>query len=995
MKLVLKWTLIVFGIILLLLITIPFLFKDKLIEAFDTALQKNLKANVYYDTGKFSVGIFKNFPNLTLSVGDFGIEGIDEFSGDTLLHVGQFDLVVNLKSVLFGNAIQIDKVGFDGLRLKAKVLRSGKANYDIVRADTTTLPDEESKEAAAFALKVKSWYLRNTDIHYSNQADNLVLTIKGLQHSGEGDFTQDIFDLRTQTAIRALSFVKDSINFLSNKRLEADLELNCNLPEQKYTFGKNKVQLNDFAIHFEGMVQLQAHGINLNVNCSTDNNEFKSVLSLVPGIYTEAFKDIQTKGSFSFAASAKGVFDSISIPAYTATLKIEKGGFKYPNLPQAAEDIVLDFEAVGQGGSLEQSVFNLKNFAMRLGKNPISAQALIKGINIMQIKAQIDALLNLEDIMAVVPINDLTLKGLLKTKLSADGVLNMAEKQFPVANVVLNLSNGFVKSAAFPQPIENIQIDMTARNEGGKTENTVINLENFDFVLDGESFECSAHLKNLDNITYDAKAKGTINLEKVTKIFPLPGMKLAGRILAEISTAGQMADIEAGRYDKLPTSGNLQMQNFEFSSSDYPQGIKITEARMDFDPKTMKISKLSGFLGKSDMRVEGVLQNYIAYIFKDETLKGNFSFNSTSLDANEWLPTDDTPAAESQAVQPDATPAQIPTNIDFIFQSAIGTLKYDNMVMTNFKGIISLKNGIATMEQLKFNMLGGSVDANGSYDARNVAPPAYTFNLDLKNISVSEAYSTFNTIQVLAPVAKKIDGRFSTKFALKGKMLQDMSPDLSSLTGQGFVNLAQGSLKDFTLAKGINSLTKSNLPSDVPLRDILIKASIANGRVNFEPFSFQAGSLPISIGGSNGLDGTIDYLVKTSLPSGAAGNAAASVLSGITGTTITNPQNVKIDVKVTGTHAAPKYTIARVDAGGADNQAKQAVQEQVNKAKAEAEARARAEAERLQKEAQEKAEAARKEAEERARAEAEKAKNQAKERTNQEAKKLKEKFKIP
>ena len=42
-------------------------------------------------------------------------------------------------------------------------------------------------------------------------------------------------------------------------------------------------------------------------------------------------------------------------------------------------------------------------------------------------------------------------------------------------------------------------------------------------------------------------------------------------------------------------------------------------------------------MGKSDFHVSGKLEDFIPYVFKDKTIRGNFIFTSGVLDLNEFM----------------------------------------------------------------------------------------------------------------------------------------------------------------------------------------------------------------------------------------------------------------------------------------------------------------------------------------------------------------------
>jgi hypothetical protein len=251
----------------------------------------------------------------------------------------------------------------------------------------------------------------------------------------------------------------------------------------------------------------------------------------------------------------------------------------------------------------------------------------------------------------------------------------------------------------------------------------------------------------------------------------------------------------------------------------------------------------------------------------------------------------------------------------------------------------------------------------------------------MKNISVSKAYTAFNTIQKMAPAAKNLEGKFSTVFKFNGSLDGQMKPDLPTTNGGGVVTITEGQIKSLKLIEGINNLAKTRFPTESNVKDLKIQTTIKNGRVYFEPFNLNVGGQMVNVGGSNGLDGTIDYLIKTAAPAGAAGSAVAGALSRLTGKPITSPKDIKFEIAATGPGNSPKYRIVKVDAGSMKDEAKSAVTDKVNEAKAEAEARARAEVEK-----------AKKEAEDRARAETERLKREAENKAKEELRKLKKKF---
>ena len=69
------------------------------------------------------------------------------------------------------------------------------------------------------------------------------------------------------------------------------------MANEKYTFKENSIGINDLILGIDGWVDLQGDDVDMDLKFNTNEPTFKSLLSLLPGIYLEDFKDIETKGS--------------------------------------------------------------------------------------------------------------------------------------------------------------------------------------------------------------------------------------------------------------------------------------------------------------------------------------------------------------------------------------------------------------------------------------------------------------------------------------------------------------------------------------------------------------------------------------------------------------------------------------------------------------------------------------------------------------------------
>jgi hypothetical protein len=917
MKIV-KRILIVFGALLVLLVAaaiiIPIVFKDDIKAAIDKELAKTVNADVLFDVDNFSLTVFKNFPNVTVEIRELGVFNRAPFEGVPLFVMQELDVEVNLKTILFDDELRVKGITLIEPEILIKVLKDGTANYDITYPSADTV---DTADTADFSFGIDHWEIVDGTIVYDDATMPYLLKIARLNHTGSGDFTSDVFDLRTKTVADSVTTSYDGVEYLSDKHIEIDAVVSISEEYSKYTFKENEIKVNDFAMHFDGWFKMNEKDYAMDLTFGTPENSFKSLLSLVPGVYTSDFASIKTDGDLSFSGAAKGTYSDTQMPAFNVLLAVKDAMFQYPDLPTAVKNINLDLQVDNKTEVIENTVVDLKKLHLDFGANPVDARMRIENLKDYRMDGTLAAKVDLAELNKMFPMEGLEMKGIFSVNANAKGVYDSIKKIIPAIDVAMGLKGGYVKSSEFPIPMDDLEMNATVKNASGKMQETVIQVDQFSMLMDGEEFHATLLLRNLDDYTWDASAKGAIDLEKITKLFPIEDMTLAGKVKADITTKGKMSDLDAQRYDKLPTSGTASLTAFKMTMKDMPD-VAISQSEMVFDPRKIELKNTSGTVGKSDFAITGAISNYIAYAFEEnQTIKGNVDFKSDLLDLNEFM-------TEGEEAVPEDTTSfgvmPVPENIDFILRSSVKTVKMMDFVMTNAAGDIIIRDGVANMSGLKFNLLGGAFLVNGSYNAKDLAHPKFDMALKIDELSIKQAAQSFSIVKTYAPIAGLVEGNFDSDFKLAGELGQDMMPNMPTIDGAGTVKIAQASLKESKLISGVTSLTSLTDTDNVTLKDVNMSVTIDDGRLNVKPFDVKFGNYTTNISGSTSFDGGIAYTLKMNVPSSLLGGQLQSIASQYTGST--PPKEIPLTIAVGGTYKDPKPTLVLTDQ-------KQAVKDEV------------------------------------------------------------------
>jgi hypothetical protein len=942
------------------LFAVPIFFKDKIQAKVNQEIQKKINATVYYKD--FDLSLIKHFPNVTLSLSDFGVLGRSPFGGDTLIQAKSFAVSADMKSIFSGNKIAVNSVQFDTPKILLKVLKDGSNNYDIYKSDSLKAQQNESNEKSNFQLGIKSWKISDGQIIYDDKLNNTYVSLQNITHEGSGDIASDVYDLSTKTEIGKGNIEYGGTSYLTDKKVSANMDMSIDQGNNKYTFKDNSLTINDLILNFAGSIAMpDTSNIIMDLTYSSPKNSFKNLLSLVPNIYTDKFKDLKAEGNVKFDGFVKGTKNATQFPTYDFNLLVSNAMFQYPDLPTAVTGINIDFKAKNNTNDLNNSVLDFKKLVMNFGKNPINGRILIEGLKKSKVDADLVAKLDLQQIAQIFPMKGLEMRGLYDVNLKAKGTYDTLTKQFPQVNAVMSLANGFIKSNKFPEPIQNINAKAALLNTDGALASTRLDISTLQLILDNEPFTAEGHIQNFENYNWDIKAKGKIDLTKITKIYPLKDMTLKGIVDADIETKGKISDVKAKRYSNLPTSGKANVKSIEFTSKDYPQGIKVTSANMTFSPQSINVSDSKGYLGTSDFTGNGTFSNYIGYVLNNESLKGKLNVKSNKFNVNEWIapsaPDGGTFSSSFVGTSKSKVPpsgaegaVSIPKNMDLVINSEIANAMYDKMELKNIKGLLTVGNGAVKMQNVAFNSLGGNFITNGTYNSSDLAHPKFDFALNLENVEIAQAYQHLNIVKYLMPVAQYLIGGINSKFKIDGELGQDMMPKINTISGDGLMKILNGEIsEDNPLVQKLVEATKLTKLKDTKLNNLLMQFEIKDGTFGVKPFDIKFDDYKITASGRHGLTGSMDYALILDVPAGKTGEAFSNIFQKWTGKSLQGSDRVKFDLALGGNLKNPIFGFK---GSSTANSIKDAV---ISEAKSQIDAaktKALEEADRLKKEAE-------------------------------------------
>ncbi len=793
-----------------LLFATPYIFKGKIVARVKKEINKNLTAQV--DFKEVDISLFRHFPKVSIGLDDVDVIGTGYYSLDTLMYARRLDATVDIMSFIRGKDMNIYELYLESPRITALVSKEGLNNWDILKEAENKI--DSTIAAETFNLKLEKYAITNGYVKFVDLQNDVTAVVENLEHTGSGDFTADLFTLKTTTSADAITYTFGAIPFLSKVKTNLLSDIKVDNKTNTYSFDAVDILLNELRINGKGNISSVDSGYKMDFNFRSPSTEFKNILSLIPAIYTKDFNKITADGKATFEGYVKGIFRDSILPGYHVAMEVKDGSFKYTDLPKAIEQI---------------------NF-----------------------KAVVD-------------------------------------------------------------------------NPDGQNDNLVVDITNGHLEMDKEPFDFRLLVKKpISNMYVDAAAKGKLNLTEVASYIKLEnGSSISGVLNADVNIKGNVNDIENYKYNNFYGAGTVDVNNFNYTSVDYPTGIKINTVKTSFTPMKLDVADLNGQYQNSNFNGSGQINNLLSYLLNGKPLSASLIINADRINLNDWLGvTGDTATTTKKTTA--SEPFMVPANLDIDLYTQVDEFQYDKINIRNLSGILKIEDEVVKLNDVQGEALDGTIKINGSYSTKyNKVNPAIALSYDVSGVDVQKTFYAFNTGQKLMPIGKYLSGKLTSILSANGNLGDNMDIEMSTMSGSGNLFLIEGFLSKFAPLDKIASVLQVKQLEQLSLKDVKTFFEFSNGKLLVKPFTLKIKDIEMEIGGLQGFDETINYAINLKLPRalmGAKGNQLINSLAGSISTkgiplklgetvnlklalsgTITNPF-LKVDLKQTGETLAGQMT---------------------------------------------------------------------------------------
>jgi hypothetical protein len=577
------------------------------------------------------------------------------------------------------------------------------------------------------------------------------------------------------------------------------------------------------------------------------------------------------------------------------------------------KNVAVSLEAV-LGIDMEQSKYTFKENKAKINELPLEFNGFIQMVETGQVydltfktpTSSFKNFLGLIPAQYAANIKDVKTAGDFTVNGFAKGTYS--DTTIPKFNIKIASNNASFQYPNLPKSVQNIVIDTKIINETGLMNDTYVNLDKLTFRIDQDVFNAKANIRNLaENALVNADLKGTINLGNLTKAYPVKLDKpLSGILKADVKTEFDMQSVEKSDYARIKNSGNMELSGFNYTDEN-GKTMAVSKAVVEFNPSRVNLKQFNAVTGKSDIAVNGVLENFYGFIFRNQELKGDFFMNSNQIAVSDFMTTEEPKEGETKAV---SEAMKIPAFLNCTLTAKANTVLYDNLTLKDVAGKLIIKDQKVTLENGRTNIFNGLITFNGDVSTKEKTPK-FNMVLGLNNVDIQQTFTQLEMLKKIAPIAGIINGKLNSTIKLNGNLDdKEMTPDLKSLTGDLLGQLLSTTVNsnNSTLLSALDSNLNFIDLSKLNLNDLKAAVTFKDGKVNVKPFDIKYQDISATVGGTHSFDQVMNYDLKLNVPAKYFGTEINNLIAKLTPADANKVEFIPINALMTGNFSNPKIS---------------------------------------------------------------------------------------
>lgn len=333
------------------------------------------------EIGEVELTFFSTFPRFGLKVNRFVlVNPTPNAPSDTLVSIGELVGVVDVAAWWNRNEIVLTELHMNNGHVNAFIDSLGHTNFDIMKADTTTVPVDTAQAAMPFSfINISDVEFNNVSLSFADQSQKLHAGVQNLTAQFSGSFASDTVNTEMKMSDGKVSFGFAGESYMKDVAIKFDVPAQIILSRMFVKFDGAEASVNDLAFELTGSVENDTINKKIHTNITYETKEWSipAILALVPPSFQSYLKGLEVDGVVSSKGKITGAYSERSMPLMDIQVAMEDGSLKYSGLPLPLSEMKGDISLYTDLSNDTTSYLRINSFSAKTPQSSFSTSGSV------------------------------------------------------------------------------------------------------------------------------------------------------------------------------------------------------------------------------------------------------------------------------------------------------------------------------------------------------------------------------------------------------------------------------------------------------------------------------------------------------------------------------------------------------------------------------------------------------------------------------------------
>jgi hypothetical protein len=475
---------------LALLVTLGFLYQDRIKSMFLASLNEQLKTEIL--VGDIRLDLVRSFPLASLTFSKVTILGSPNANArDTLLQSDRVQVQFRLMDIL-RKEYKVKQVtvhqGFARMELDPE----GRSNFDLWEA-----AEETEGQESNFQLDLQRILLTNLHLIFEDQRGGHLVDLDVDKASLSGSFSQSRYTLTANGDMQAREIRIDSIPLLIGKSVSLDVALQVD-QQTTFLFQKGNIAINNQRFGITGSITNTAEGTEYDTRIEGVRLSMQKLIEDLPGIWNKYADGYQAKGDLAFSAHISGKYTATEKPFVSASFDVSRAELSHPatNVRLRGLNFSGRFDN-GPGKRMETATLEIRDFQTAVSDGLIRGSVRINNLVKPHLDLQVMADVDAGDMAGLLRLDTVErASGRISMDLSFQGGMS-SRNSFTGQDLVKARASGNLSAKNLAFALKNNKLTYHGFNGSLQFRNNDLLIESFSGKVGGSDFTVSGFFRNV------------------------------------------------------------------------------------------------------------------------------------------------------------------------------------------------------------------------------------------------------------------------------------------------------------------------------------------------------------------------------------------------------------------------------------------------------------------------------------------------------------------